>query len=269
MRVRSAPAGSETGAPGQGAAVPNLAKVSLLPFAVAGCYSCNVDMAPSDMDLLREYARDNSEQAFRTLVDRHLNMVHAVALRQTGQAQVAEDVTQAVFIVLAEKAATIPHNTILSGWLFRATRFAASNVKRAETRREHWEQKAAQMESTPPTPAPSDSEADQIAPLLHAAIEELPERDRVALLLRFFEDKSLEEVGLSLGTSASAAKMRLSRALEKLRLGFRKRGVVVSGAALAGILSAQTALAAPAGLASSVATLAFLKQTSTSTLPKP
>src|SRR5260221_262264 len=83
-------------------------------------------METSDMDLLREYARDNSEEAFRALVERHVNLVHAVALRQTANAHLAEDVTQAVFIVLAEKAASIPPKTILTGWLFRPTRFAAA-----------------------------------------------------------------------------------------------------------------------------------------------
>jgi RNA polymerase sigma factor (sigma-70 family) len=220
-------------------------------------------MQADDMALLREYARDRSEQAFRTLVERHVNMVHAVALRQVANAQLAEDVTQAVFIVLAQKAASIPHNTILAGWLFRATRFAAANVKRAETRREHWEQKAAQMEP----PSPPDPEMDQIAPLLSDALEELPERDRAAILLRFFESKSIEEVGRNLGTSEGAAKMRLSRAVEKLRLIFRKRGVVAPTAALLGVLSAQTAHAAPAGLASTVVASALLNQTTASTLP--
>jgi RNA polymerase sigma factor (sigma-70 family) len=217
----------------------------------------------SDMDLLREYARDNSEQAFRALVERYVNMVHAVALRQTADAHLAEDVTQAVFIVLAEKAATIPTNTILAGWLFRATRFAAANAKRAEARREHWEQKAAQMEPT----MPPDPESEQITPLLNEALEELPEQDRAAVLLRFFESKSMEEVGRILGTSESAAKMRLSRAVEKLRLIFRKRGVLVNTAVVLGVLSTQATHAAPAGLASTVAALAFVKQTSASTFP--
>ncbi|MGH8245245.1 MAG: sigma-70 family RNA polymerase sigma factor [Gammaproteobacteria bacterium] len=220
-------------------------------------------MQPDDIALLREYARDHSEQAFRTLVERHVNMVHAVALRQVANAQLAEDVTQAVFIVLAQKAASIPQNTILAGWLFRATRFAAANVKRAETRREHWEQKAAQMEP----PSPSDPEQDQITPLLGDALEELPERDRAAILLRFFESKSIEDVGRTLGTSEGAAKMRLSRAVEKLRLIFRKRGVVVTTAAMLGVLAAQSAHAAQAGLASSVVAYALLNQTTASTLP--
>jgi RNA polymerase sigma factor (sigma-70 family) len=220
-------------------------------------------MEPNDTELLSQYVRDNSEQAFRTLVERHVNMVHAVALRQSARADLAEDVTQAVFIVLAQKAASLPSSTILTGWLFRATRFAAANVKRAEARREHWEQRAAQMEPT----MPPEPEAEQITPLLNEALEELPELDRVAILLRFFESKSMEEVGRTLGTTETAAKMRLSRAMEKLRLIFRKRGIVVSSSALLAVISAQSASAAPAGLAGTVATLAFLKQTSASTLP--
>ena len=224
-------------------------------------------MEASDIDLLRQYARNNSEQAFRALVERHVNLVHAIALRQTANASLAEDVTQAVFIVLAEKAATISPNTILTGWLFRATRFAAANVNRAEARRAHWEQKAAQMEPPVTTNTSPDSDAEQITPLLNEAIEELPEPDRVAILLRFFESKSIEEVSRLIGTTENAAKMRLSRAVEKLRLIFRKRGIVAPTALLLTVLSAQSVHAAPTGLASSVATLALLKQASASTLP--
>jgi RNA polymerase sigma factor (sigma-70 family) len=219
-------------------------------------------MEADDMELLRDYIGKHSDQAFRTLVERHIDMVYAVALRQTQNAQFAEDVTQAVFIVLAEKAATIPQNTILAGWLFRATRFAAANVRRAEARREHWEQKAAQMEPT----SPSQAEVEQVTQLLNEALEQLPALDRAAILLRFFESKSMEEVGRTLGTSESAAKMRLSRAVEKLRDIFRKRGVVVPAAAMFAVLSAHAAHAAPAGLASSIATSALLNQSSASTL---
>ncbi|HUR45676.1 MAG TPA: sigma-70 family RNA polymerase sigma factor, partial [Candidatus Saccharimonadales bacterium] len=215
----------------------------------------------TDMELLREYARNNAEPAFRALVERHLNMVHAVALRETAHPHLAEDVTQAVFIVLAQKAASIPSSTILTGWLFRATRFAAANVNRAEARREHWEQKA--MESI----MPPDSEPEQITPLLNEALGELPERDRAAILLRFFESKSMEEVGRSLGTTESAAKMRLSRATEKLRQIFRKRGMVVPASVLMAVLTAQAAQAAPAGLTTTIAATAFLKQTTATTLP--
>ena len=220
-------------------------------------------MEADDMELLRDYVSDHSEQAFRTLVERHIDLVYSVALRQTQQSQLAEDVTQAVFVVLAEKATTISRNTILAGWLFRATRYAAANVRRAEARREHWEQQAAHMEP-PSTPEP---ELERVTPLLNEALEQLPERDRAAILLRFFEEKSMEEVGRALGATESAAKMRLSRAVEKLRRIFRRRGATVPTAVVLALLSAQATYAAPAGLAVTVATSALLNQSTTSTLP--
>ena len=235
----------------------------LLRLGWVGCLSMkNEAMDVDDMELLRDYARDGSEQAFRRLVERHIDFVYATALRQIGNVQLAQDVTQAVFIVLAEKAAAIPSTTILAGWLFRATRFAASNTRRAEARREHWEQKAAQMEPS----SPSEPEFEQVTPLLNEALEDLPELDRAAILLRYFERKTMEEVGHTLGTTENAAKMRLSRAVERLRTAIRQRGIVIPSAILVGILSAQASHAAPAGLAASIATAAILKQSSASTL---
>lgn len=220
-------------------------------------------MEANDMELLREYAQHGSEQAFRVLVDRHIDFVYRLALRHVGNPQLAEDVTQAVFVVLAQKAASISSGTILAGWLFRATRFAAANAKRAEARREHWEQKAIQMEPPATTPLP---EPDDITPLLGDALDLLPEADRAAILLRYFESKSMEEVGRTLGTTESAAKMRLSRAVEKLREIFRQRGVVVPLATLVAVLSAQSAVAAPSGLAATVATTALLNQSGEASL---
>src|SRR5438132_9280205 len=100
-----------------------------------------------DMALLREYAASNSEEAFRTLVDRHLDMVYATAFRQVNDRELAEEVAQAVFVALARKASSIPKATILAGWLFRAARFAAAKAARGESRRLHWEREAAQMEN--------------------------------------------------------------------------------------------------------------------------
>jgi RNA polymerase sigma factor (sigma-70 family) len=219
-------------------------------------------MEADDMELVREYAANRTEQAFRTLVERHINLVYRVALRQTQNSHLAEDVTQAVFIVLAQKAASIPPDTILAGWLFRATRFAAANVRRAEARREQREQTAAQMEPSPS----SEPELEQIAPLLNEALAELSEQDRAAILLRFFESKSMEEVGRTLGTTEGAAKMRLARAVEKLRKAFRRHGQVLPTATVLALLSAQASQAAPAGLAASVAASALFHQSSASTL---
>lgn len=105
-----------------------------------------------DFDLLRDYIANQSETAFRTLVERHVDMVYATALRQVGDAHLAEEATQAVFITLAKKGRGLSSSTILAGWLFRAAQCAAAKVQRAEVRRKHWEQQAAQME-----PNPSDS----------------------------------------------------------------------------------------------------------------
>src|ERR1043165_4309512 len=112
-------------------------------------------MEADDMALLRDYAANRSELAFRALVDRHLNLVYATALRQLGDNHLAEEVTQAVFIALAQKAASLPHRTVLAGGLFRATRFAAAKIKRSESRRQYWETKAAQMDSPETTPDPA------------------------------------------------------------------------------------------------------------------
>src|SRR6185503_11538729 len=132
-----------------------------------------------DFDLLREYVASQSETAFRTLVERHVNMVYATALRQIDDAHLTEEATQAVFITLAKKARGLSSSTILAGWLFRAAQFAAAKVQRAEVRRKHWEQQAAQMESNP-----SDSAAawEQMAPQLNEALNALKEPDRDALI---------------------------------------------------------------------------------------
>jgi RNA polymerase sigma factor (sigma-70 family) len=215
-------------------------------------------MERNDMELLRDYAANQSEHAFTAIVERHINMVYATALRQVQEPQLAQDVAQSVFIDLAKKARDISQQTILAGWLFRATRFAATKAMRQEARRKHWETAAAQSNSDA---GDAESAWEQIAPLLNDCLIELPEADRSAVVLRFFEKKSIQEVGNALGTSESATKMRLSRALEELRDLFRKRGVVLPAALLAGALSVPSASAAPAGLASTIVQSVLLKQT--------
>lgn len=211
--------------------------------------------ATDDMDLLREYATRDSEQAFATIVARHINLVYSVALRHAGNAHQAQDITQAVFIVLARKAGSLRKGTVLAGWLFHAARMTASNFLRTEVRRAHREQEA-YMQSTL-TEASADEEWNRIAPLLDTAIADLGEQDRNAIVLRYVEGKDLKEVGMALGASEDAAKKRVSRAVEKLRGFFTKRGVALSGAALAGAISANAVQAAPAGFAAVVAATAM------------
>src|SRR4051794_7873921 len=167
-----------------------------------------------DIELLQEYTTKKSEQAFATLVSRHINMVYSVALRYVGNRQHAEEITQAVFIILAKKASGLGKATILSGWLFKTARLTAANYMRAEIKRVRREQEAC-MESNL-----HESEADvwkQIAPLLDDAVADLGEKDRNAIVLRFVEGKNLKEVGMSMGASEDAAKKRVTRAVEKLR----------------------------------------------------
>lgn len=213
--------------------------------------------AIDDLALLREYATNNSEAAFDTLVSRYVRLVYSAALRQTRDPHLAEEVTQAVFIILAKKAGRINHQTILSGWLFKTTRFVALAQTRIEARRRHFEQEF-QMQ-TGAQPDSSDPLWEQIAPVLDEALMQLSAKDRQAVLLRFFEEKSLAEVGNAFGTGEDAARMRINRALEKLHRYFNRRGISSTIAILAGALSTNSVHASPVALAKSVSAAAIAK----------
>jgi RNA polymerase sigma factor (sigma-70 family) len=213
-----------------------------------------------DWQLLREYARRNSEDAFRTLVERYAGLVYHAALRQSGNPQTAQDITQAVFIALARKADRLPRGTVLSGWLFRATRFAFANIAREESRRQRREQEAVMMQN-PLQPDESESVWKQITPLLDDALDHISAKDREALLLRFFQDKPHRETAWLLGISEDAAKVRVSRAVEKLRLIFATRGVAVPSVMLLAAFAAHGTQAAPAGLTAAIASAAAAKGT--------
>jgi RNA polymerase sigma factor (sigma-70 family) len=203
-----------------------------------------------DIALLRQYAESGLESAFTTLVERHVNLVYSAALRRVGNALAAEEITQAVFIILSRKAKALGAKTVLSGWLYQAARLTAANYLRGEIRRQNREQEA-YMQSTFQKPA-DDRAWRQIAPLLDDAMGRLGEKDRNAVVLRFFEGKSLAEVGIALGAREDAAKMRINRALEKLRTFFTKRGISTTTAIVAGAVSANSVRAAPVGLATAI-----------------
>ena len=224
-----------------------------------------------DMALLREYRARQSETAFTTLVERHIGLVYCAALRQVRDPALAQEITQVVFILLAKKARSLREGTILSAWLYRAARFAASDARKMAFRRQQREHEAAQMQTI--APSSSDESAwEHIAPLLDEAMAALGENDRNAVMLRFFEQKSLEEVGAALGIDTGAAQKRVWRAVDKLRQYFARHGAAFSAATITAALSAHALHAVPSGLAAAVAATATLKGTaatvSTATLLK-
>ncbi len=206
-----------------------------------------------DQQLLREFTETNSETAFATLVARHLNLVYSAALRFCGNPHRAEEVTQAVFIILARKAKSLGVKTVLSGWLYQTARLTAANLVKGEIRRQRREQEA-YMQSTLNEPDPAAWE--QIAPLLDDAMGRLGATDRNAVVLRFFENKSAREVAAALQLTEAAAHKRVNRALDKLRKFFVKRGVTLAAAAIAGVVAANSVQAAPAGLSATISTTA-------------
>ncbi len=212
-----------------------------------------------DLNLLREFARNNSGKRSPALVARHVNLVYSVALRSVRDPHLAEEITQAVFIILARKANSLDDQTILPGWLCRTARYASANALTIQRRRQRREQEAF-MQSTLNEAEPMHEETwNQIAPLLDGAMEQLGQKDHDALVLRFFENKNFAEVGAALGASEDAAKMRVNRALEKLRKFFTKRGVNSTTAIIAGTISANSVQAAPVALAKSVTAVAIAK----------
>jgi RNA polymerase sigma factor (sigma-70 family) len=221
-------------------------------------------MMIDDMDLVRQYARCQSEEAFATLVSRHVNLVYSVALRQVRDPHLAEEIAQTVFIILARKAGSLGSKTVISGWLYRTARYAAAKALTLRGRRQNREQEAYMQSQLNGTATETWRE---IEPLLETAMGQLGESDHNALVLRFFEDRSFKQLSSALGTTEAAAKMRVNRALDKLRTFFTRRGLTLSAAAIAGAISAHSVQAAPLGLATSVTVAAVKGATvTTSTL---
>jgi RNA polymerase sigma factor (sigma-70 family) len=214
---------------------------------------------PDDHELLRRYCQDGSQAAFAEVVERHVNLVYAAACRLVSDPHLAEDVTQQVFTLLARKAGGLSSSIVIPGWLYRATRNLASEALRHERRRHRREQLAVETMNLADAPQPSWKE---IEPLLDDAMASLRPIDHDAVVLRYFENKSLKEVGATLGWSEDAAQKRVARALVQLRAVLHRRGVTVSTAVLATTVSGAAVQVAPSGLAGSIAAASLLSAAS-------
>lgn len=205
-----------------------------------------------DTELLRLYAENRSETAFAELVQRHLNLVYSTALRQlNGDAHAAEDVAQTVFNALARKASSLTTHRTLAGWLYLGAHHAATQTVRGERRRHAREWEAHTMQELSVS-SESAADWDRVRPVLDDAMAILGEDDREAVLLRYFEQRPFAEIGAALKLSEDASRMRVDRALEKLRILLGRRGITSTGAALVAALGNQAMVAAPSGLAVSI-----------------
>jgi RNA polymerase sigma factor (sigma-70 family) len=218
----------------------------------------------SDGELLRRYTETNSEEAFSELVGRHLDLVYSAALRQVnGDAHLAQDAAQTVFADLARKAASLAGRPALTGWLYTSAHYAAAKMVRTEQRRHTREQEAHAMRQLLHEPGPN-LDWETLRPVLDTAMHELNEADREVILMRYFENRQHAEIGVQIGLSENSARMRVERALEKLRTALSRRGVTTT-AALSAALSANAVTVAPAGLAATITAAAALAGTTIAT----
>ncbi len=217
----------------------------------------------TDQQLLRDYAERQSEAAFAAIVHRYVDLAYSAAFRMVGDIHAAKDVTQAVFVALAQNARQLTDRPALAGWLHGTARNLAVKAIRSDVRRRAREQEAAVMNEL--LSASPDTRWEYIAPHLDEALGELSEPEREAVLLRYFKNHDLRTVGATLGISDDAAQKRVSRAVERLREFFAKRGVTVGASGLAVVISANAVQAAPMGLALAISAAATLTGTTLAT----
>jgi RNA polymerase sigma factor (sigma-70 family) len=223
----------------------------LFGLASAGAYR-GINTMIEDTVLLREYTANRTEEAFAQLVRRHLNLVYAAAMRRTGgDPHRSQEIVQLVFNELARRAEKVARHPTLAGWLHAATRNAAINAARADRRRRFYEKEASLMNEILSFP-PLDAEWDRLRNMIDEVIDRLPQSDHDAIVLRFLEGHTFAEVGQALQISEDAARMRVDRALNKIRRLLARRGITSSAAALSLGLAGHTGMAAPAGMAATI-----------------
>ena len=205
----------------------------------------------TDSELLSEYAATGAEAAFGSLVERHIALVYSAALRIVVDPHLAEDVTQTTFAALAREARRLITHPVLPAWLHRTASNQAAKLVRGEMRRRAREQEAHAMD---PHTAGTDADWKQIAPLLDGAINQLPERDRSVIVMKFFGTKSAREIASVLRVTEEAAQKRVTRAVDRLRGIFARNGVTLSAAALTATFASNATAAVPPALCLSVTT---------------
>jgi len=213
-----------------------------------------------DAELLSRYATERSEAAFTEFTRRHVDLVYSAALRMVGgNVHSAQDVAQQVFTEAVRQVNNLARHPAPVGWLYTTTRLMALRVNRTEQRRKAREQEAHTMNEILHDDSPSDW--SQLSPVIEDALHELSDKDRHAILLRFFQNKTLNEVGAGLNLSENAARMRVERALDKLRGKLARRGITTTTSVLAVVVSANAVQAAPAGFAAIISTAAVAGST--------
>ena len=210
-----------------------------------------------DAELLSRYVAEQSEAAFAELTRRHLDLVHSAALRlMNGDMHAAQDVTQQVFTEVARQAQRLARHPALVGWLYTTTRQMALRMNRTDQRRQAREQEATMLNQLLHDDMPP-ADWTRLRPVIEDAMHELNDQDRHAVLLRYFQNKSLNEVGQALNLTENAARMRVDRALDKLREKLARHGVTTTAAALAVVMAASAVQAAPAGLVATISAAAI------------
>jgi RNA polymerase sigma factor (sigma-70 family) len=209
----------------------------------------------TDGDLLRCFAAQRDEACFAQLVERHIGFVYAVCVRRLRDAHAAKDATQAVFIALARKAGKVAEVPNVPGWLHRSACYETRNMIRSQSNRLARETEAHHLGTVSAEPA---IEADLLGRVLDDALCELSERDRDAILARYFSRQSHAEIAAALNVTENAARMRVDRALTKLRDCLVRRGITSTAAVLAGALPSYAAQAIPGSLAVSVTKMAVV-----------
>ena len=203
---------------------------------------------------MRDYGVNRSDAAFAELVRRYVDVVYSTALRIVCDAHLACDITQATFLALAQNARPLAKHPVLAGWLHRTAQNISARTVRTEVRRRQREQEAASMNQL--FSGDADFAWKEVSPHLDAALLDLNDSDRNAVLLRYFHRQSAQQMAQTLGVSAEAAQKRVSRAVDRLRECLAKRGVSVSATGFALLLSANAVQAAPAGLAGTISVAA-------------